>query len=196
MKNIISHPSIDNLIVQKLSIHLQRFYENVNNYPAYQNPIYHDDFYLLIDPIVKSMLLKKKKLKILEIGAGKTTYPIYLKNKGYEFNFTAQDINDRNKSYLEKICDNIIIDDIQNIDGQYDLIISTFVFEHICFPRFFLESIDKLLLPHGWHILISPRYDFCIYIPPSIRYHKNTYLLQFYIIFQRLITKITTNQDF
>lgn len=136
---------------------LIQFYENVSDYENFTQSTDHPELYKWIN-------LQEFK-EVLEVGAG-----ISQAHKKLSFcNYHAQDVVSRNKSYFEKL--NIPFEtDALKFRKRFDLIFSTYVFEHVSNPRYFLEFYMNLLNRDGSLVILCPRYDLPLYIPPSLRH--------------------------
>lgn len=130
----------------------------------------------IIFDVFFDILLKKvqrgRHCKVLEIGAGGSTFGNYLEAKNIRdyVEYTAQDVMDRNIVHLKRVADSVIISDFDKVCGHFDVVFSTFVFEHLVEPKAYLNKVDSLLTSEGVHIIICPRYDFPGYICPSLRH--------------------------
>jgi len=198
MHKLIKNPQKNDPRIKALLTRLHQFYDTTLAYPCNELINNHDNLFQLVDPIIESIVSIKGVVRVLELGAGRTTYPIYLKERGFPIIYSAQDITARNKDYLLSNCDQVFIGDIEEINGNFDLIISAFVFEHISAPLEFLEDIYRLLDINGWHILFCPRYDVLGYIPPSIRHLPITLKFNTYceILLNRISARINKTPSF
>lgn len=169
---VVSNPTSIHPAVMDMRRRLDRFYASTNTYPAFQQAWVRDNLYDLVADFVDHFMKSKGRLRVLELGAGTTGYPDYLKRRGIEAAFDAQDVTSLNVDYLRLRCREVFICDIAEIptSGHYDIVISTFVFEHVSNPSEFLEHVDRLLAPGGWHLLFCPRYDLPGYLCPSLRH--------------------------
>jgi 2-polyprenyl-3-methyl-5-hydroxy-6-metoxy-1,4-benzoquinol methylase len=131
-----------------------------------------DRFYHLIRPELQRMVAERGAVRVLEFGAGRTGFPRWLSEQGLRANvtFAAQDITPINRALLCAICDETHFSDVGAIDGQFDVIFSTFVYEHLVHPRRMLLHCVRLLRPGGVLLIVSPRYSFPGYIPPALRH--------------------------
>jgi SAM-dependent methyltransferase len=109
--------------------------------------------------------------RVLEFGAGRTGFLSFLGDLRSKVHFTAQDITPQNRDYLTSASNTVHIGDISQLPGPYDVIFSTFVWEHVTNPRALWEDLLKKLAPGGSLFIICPRYDAPGYIPPSARHY-------------------------
>src|SRR4051794_12503066 len=158
-------------VIVNLRRQLDRFYASATEYSAFQSTELRDPFYSLITPFLRELISSgSDRPRVLELGAGRTGFPDYLGRAGVPVHFTAQDVTNTNRDYLSQYCDAVHIGDIKDLGGEYDLILSTFVFEHVSAPREFLEQVKRLLSRRGAHVIACPRYDLPGYICPSMRH--------------------------
>ena len=152
-------------LVQVLRSRLDDFYRNTKGYDAFQNHSWHPDLWSYVaDELQRG---KTKSCRVLEIGAGRTGFRRYLRERGVSAHFTAQDVTPQNESFLHEECDEVIIGPLSNVAGSFDLIFSTFVLEHVTDPRATLETMWKLLRPGGSLFIFCPRYDVPFYLSHS-----------------------------
>ena len=110
-------------------------------------------------------------MRILEAGAG--TGSSFGSVDGLDrtlLSLTAQDITDSCQHQLASVADVVHLGPLQTLCGQFDIIFSLFVLEHITEPQKFLAEVDRLLAPGGVHFIACPRYDFPGFICPSLRH--------------------------
>ena len=74
--------------------------------------------------------------------------------------------------------------------GQFDIIFSTFVWEHIAEPQATLDYLLERLAPGGSLFLFSPRYDVPGYVPPALRHLPRFYSLWLSLWLQ--VTRLST----
>ncbi|MBN4071991.1 methyltransferase domain-containing protein, partial [bacterium AH-315-F18] len=84
--------------------------------------------------------------------------------------YHVQDVTASNEEYLRGVADEVHICDTSKIEGTYDIVFSTYVLEHVCTPKPFLEEMSRLLKPGGMHLLACPRHGFPGYLCPSLRH--------------------------
>ncbi|MCU0515830.1 MAG: methyltransferase domain-containing protein [Oscillatoria sp. Prado101] len=151
---------------------LDAFYESTREYTAFHQPNSKPEFWKPIKAAVEECLVRQGQCRILEFGAGRTGFGDYLGDIRHKVIFDVQDITALNREYLSKEADNVFICDIQIIKHSYDIIFSTFVWEHITTPREALDLLLNLLNPGGSIFIASPRYDFPFYLSPSARHRS------------------------
>jgi len=133
----------------------------------------------IISVFIKKFISKKKKLKILDFGAGSGTNTITLSNFGdvyvYEKDKNTQD-------YLKKKFagnTNIFLLDEVKEDSLYDLIVASDVIEHIENDDEILNFLSKILNPTGYILITVPAYNFLYnerdkFLGHFRRYNKKT----------------------
>jgi len=134
---------------------MNNFYANYASYTAYQQESCAPEFWSLIRQAVPAST--DQKLTVLELGAGKTgAYKYFSANNGYLLH--AHDINGRNHShYGEKgVC---IAEPIVESSSKYDIIFSSYVFEHVSRPEDFIRDAMRALKPGGSLFILCPNYD-------------------------------------
>jgi SAM-dependent methyltransferase len=158
--------------VLKLRQWLDGFYAQTKDYSTFVDPQDKPEFWKPIKDVVRQRLADVGNCHILEVGAGCTGFGRYLGNLRDKVCFEAQDVTPQNKEALRSQADNVHIGDVLDIDHQFDVIFSTFVWEHITNPRQVLSHLLKMLKPGGSLIMAAPRYDFPFYVSPSIRHYS------------------------
>lgn len=104
----------------------------------------------------------KKANKILEIGCGSSN--ILKHNASIRPKYTGIDFSDdligRNRAKYPESSFHVIDNPNKYSfnDGQFDLIFSTFVLEHVCFPHLFLMECERMLSPNGILIILCPNF--------------------------------------
>jgi SAM-dependent methyltransferase len=173
MTRLLSNPSSTHPAIVELRSRLDDFYAKTTNYLAFQATVQRDAEYALIDELLVDAIAGRTdgRARILELGAGRSGYRQYLdQHHPNKFQYDAQDVTASNGEYLRPLCDKLFIGDISAMQGEYDLILSTFVFEHISNPLEFLSHVKRLLAQGGWHVIFCPRYDWPGYVCPSMRH--------------------------
>jgi 2-polyprenyl-3-methyl-5-hydroxy-6-metoxy-1,4-benzoquinol methylase len=99
-------------------------------------------------------------LKVLEVGAGKSAFPTWLRRLPREVCVSVQDVTPINMAHLCHVADEVFIGplDSQPIDGRFDLVVSSFVYEHVVYPQRFLDRCLAALRPGGLLVIFSPKY--------------------------------------
>ena len=156
---------------------LDEYYRSVSDYTAFLAPSEQDHCWTHIGTEIRSRLAgASQELKVLEIGAGKSGFGLWLDHQGLRHSvcWSAQDVTQQNAAWLKEQANNFIIGDVNNIDDKdcYDMIFSTYVLEHIAEPSNHLSRLFELLHNGGSLFIFSPRYDFPGYLCPSSRHLK------------------------
>ncbi len=175
MYSLLTDPAPDEPGLEQLRERLSAFYSHAESYDAFtEGAGYSVDFYEFLRKPLRRLLAKQREVRILELGAGRTRFHEFLATFGEDssrFVFDAHDITDRNAEYLSRIAHGVHSGYVWQLpDVRYDLIFSTYVFEHVLSPSRFLESVDQRLNPGGYHAIVCPRYDLPGYVCPSLRH--------------------------
>ncbi|CRI68129.1 hypothetical protein THIOKS1940007 [Thiocapsa sp. KS1] len=160
--------------VANLRKRLDSFYqESDNNYQAFESISRQDDYWGLVIQAIRRLNLEtreNRQCRVLEFGAGRTGFADALGALRKDVYFAVQDVTVRNKEHLREVADRVYLGDVSSIDASFDVIFSTFVWEHVTHPEATLETLLQRLEPGGSLFLICPRYDWLGYVPPALRH--------------------------
>jgi SAM-dependent methyltransferase len=135
-----------------------------------------------------------RKPCVLEVGAGRSGLAGYLQSIGLrdKVQLHAQDVTAQNAAWLEEHFDAVTIGAVGEVPGEFDFVISSYVFEHVTSPRGFLDSVWGKLAPGGVIMMTCPRYDAPFYLPPSVDHvaAPRKLALACYVVWRRLLTLI------
>ncbi|MCA0231210.1 MAG: class I SAM-dependent methyltransferase [Bacteroidetes bacterium] len=181
---------------------LRIFYENATDYEAFNEISDQSNCWNNILPEIINKLKRQEKVRILEIGAGRSGFGKFLSrhNIRSDVYWIAQDVTTQNKSWLKTESNEVYIGHIEELlsNRKFDIIFSTFVFEHVTNPNMHLEKLNSLLNDDGSIYIFCPRYDLPGYLCPSSRHlhfsKKMFFLLKCF--FYRLKTLITQQPSF
>ena len=112
-----------------------------------------------------------QKVRVLEFGAGRTGFGDYLGDLRTRVEFHTQDVTPQNQDFLRTQCDRVHVGDVLDLPGPYDVVFSTFVWEHVSNPMRVLTHLLDTLTVGGSLFLASPRYDLPGYTPPTARHY-------------------------
>jgi SAM-dependent methyltransferase len=155
---------------QILKGRLRAFYSKTQDYTAFHDVNDSPVFWQPVREEIEACLQTKQRCRVLEVGAGRTGFARFVADIRSRIEFVVQDITPSNEEYLRATADEVHIGDVREIIGNFDVIFSTFVWEHIVEPRQTLTYILSLLPVSGCFIIVSPRYDFPLYVSPSSRH--------------------------
>ncbi len=170
---------------QGLREQLDQFYGKASGYIAFQTP---SDQRHLWDHVLVGIRdrLKNKsvsKLKVLEVGAGRTGFGRHLVEYKLRdaVEFHVQDVTRFNEAWLRGETDESFFGDILTaaLPQGYDIVFSTYVLEHVTDPPAHLDKIWRLLADQGTLFIFAPRYDFPGYLCPSARHLSRLSQLKF-----------------
>src|ERR1700759_1839535 len=134
---------------RELREQLDHFYSAVPDYTAFETPSDQRSCWDHVIACIKQRLRDKPRLRVLEIGAGRTGFARYLnENRLREtVEFHAHDVTRLNEEWLRAEADNSFFGDVSsaNLPGGYDVIFSTYVLEHVTDPVAHLEQTWSLL---------------------------------------------------
>lgn len=154
---------------------LIKFYKEFDNYDSFLSP---RNFCRLHE-----LAFSFRPKIVLEVGCGVSNAHEFFRDRGVVYH--CQDITSQNKSYYMENDVKFFNSDINSLSGKYDVIFSTYVFEHVINPIDFLNDQLNLLNDNGKIILECPNYFLPFHIPPSIRHYpfwKQIYLTLFLAI--------------
>jgi SAM-dependent methyltransferase len=161
-----------------------------------------DFIYEPILDFLRQMSDGKQPLRVLELGAGRTSFPAFLGDARYpiEIEFTAHDVNRSNVEFYHLHNIQFIIGDLKEITskGPYDFIFSTFVYEHLVEPQDFLAQMCRNLAREGKFLIVCPKYVFPGYVPPALRWLPlwRQHWLTCFLVLSNLWTRITGRPKF
>lgn len=159
--------------VPELRRRLDEFYSSTAAYDDFNREVRsHRPEWVPVRRRVVEMLDAGQACRILEFGCGRTGFGHFLGADRPRITFDAQDITDRNRDCLAPQVDTLWVGDLRAIDRRYDIIFSTYVWEHVSEPRATLKHLLSLLSPGGSLFLFCPRYDLPGYVPPSARHYS------------------------
>jgi 2-polyprenyl-3-methyl-5-hydroxy-6-metoxy-1,4-benzoquinol methylase len=190
--------SEDDPRVEVLQHKLRDFYISSPDYAGYKEPNFKPEYWNPIIHIIQQYVQQKGHCRVLEFGAGMTSFTESLGQLRSQVTFDVQDITGLTQEYLSHHADHVYICDVTAIEEEYDIIFSTFVWEHLTSPRKTLNHLLCHLTPGGSLVIASPRYDFPGYLCPSTRHlPKGKQLsLSFWLGMTRLGTIISGSPRF
>jgi SAM-dependent methyltransferase len=136
--------------------------------------------------------------RVFEFGAGRSGFGPFLGELRSRVQYEVQDVTDLNLALLSSRADRVHVGSVLDLGGCYDVIFSTFVWEHVSRPRATLHHLLDLLDRRGTLFLVSPRYDFPGYIPPSARHLSKSQqtVLAAWLLARRLHDRLTRAPSF
>lgn len=160
--------------IEGLERQLFDFYANAAEYFAKPETEGGSRFHTAVLPLLRELAAGRGALSILEVGAGRSALPRWLKSLdlGVPLSVSVQDVTAINEAHLRREADEVLIGPLERhaIAGRFDLVLSTFVYEHVARPRAFLDRCLEALRPGGKLVLFSPKYVLPGYVPPSLRH--------------------------
>ncbi len=108
-------------------------------------------------------LFNKKNIKLLDVGCGRGHFIYLMKKKGWEIYGTETSTISasvaKEKVGDEKIIVNNDLNEIDNIDLNFDLITFWHVLEHISNPKKIVSIIEKKIVNKGYIVIEVPNFD-------------------------------------
>lgn len=156
--------------ITNLRRRLDEFYAKTTSYDAFQTPPSYTGPWSLVRDVVEDYLRTHEHCRVLEFGAGLSNFGLHVKDLRGRLDLSAQDVTDRNRAFLLERVNDFHAGTLLDLRGPYDVIFSTYVWEHVSDPQRTLAHLLNILSPEGSLILFCPRYDMPGYFPPSARH--------------------------
>ena len=151
---------------------LDEFYSTVESYASFTKPNSMLEYGVHVRRAIDECIAQRGSCRVLEFGAGCTRFRSMLAGLEGRVTFEVQDVTSRNQDHLATQADHIHICDIRELQGPYDVVFSTFAWEHITTPRQVLNHLLSIMESRGVLIIAAPRYDFPMYLSPSARHYS------------------------
>ena len=164
--------SEDNPQTAELRTRMDTFYQSTHEYSAFQSVNDLPDQWNYVRAAIMSVLDKKPLCRVLEFGAGKSGFAGFVRDLKPSLHYTTQDVTRANEAHLLQVADTALFSTIGQVEGEFDVIFSTFVFEHISDPRHTLEKLFSSLAVGGKLFIFCPRYDIPFYLPHSADHYS------------------------
>jgi SAM-dependent methyltransferase len=184
--------------VKKLRERMDAFYATYQSYPVFQKPTQRLDEWNHVKKAIGEIVTARGRCRVLEFGAGQSGFSDFLGDLRRSVELTVQDVTPVNEAYLAARADHLHIGSIMEISGDFEVIFSTFVLEHVSEPRATLEKLVGLLSPGGSLFVFCPRYDFPFYISHSADHYGRVkrFLLGMQVMARRLRSLLTRRPAF
>ena len=175
---------------------LDRFYQNSPNYEAFVAASEQTNCWRWVVEKIQAVIARKGSCRVLELGCGRTGFRQFF--NAPQMHFAVQDVTPLNTEYLRTQAKEVFVGDLLTVSGSYDVIFSTFVFEHVTNPQAMLERCWTLLEPGGALFVFCPRYDVPFYLPPSFDHRSRVEKCRagLYLLTRRIRTWLSTTPDF
>ena len=151
---------------------MDSFYQTTQDYCAFQDVNELPEQWGHVRAAIVEVLKTKPVCRILEFGAGKSGFAWYIQDLKPSLHYTAQDITRSNEVHLTKAADAVHFRSLGELEGTFDVIFSTFAFEHISDPRHTLEKLFSSLTAGGKLFIFCPRYDLPFYLSHSADHYN------------------------
>lgn len=182
-----------------LATRMQRYYETEPGYAAFEQVNSHPAQWEHVRTAIDAVLQRKPRCRVLEVGAGLSGFSTFLADRREAVHYTVQDVTRCNESYLAGVADAVEFGRRAATGGEaFDVIFSTFVFEHIADPRRSLEELFEALEPGGSLFLFCPRYDMPFYLSHSADHYgpARRTLISLFLFGARLWTTLSGRPRF
>ncbi len=155
--------------LHRLESRLVEFYRTAADYPAFATPSDHPALWQEIREIAKQFQAERGACRILEVGAGRSGFGLDLRSRGLDgIHLTSQDVVESCAEFLSRTSDVVVTGSVEQLEGTWDIIFHSYVYEHVCRPREFTQELWQRLRPGGYLLMQSPRYELPFYLPPSV----------------------------
>ncbi|MEI8234653.1 MAG: methyltransferase domain-containing protein [Verrucomicrobiota bacterium] len=156
----------------ELGLRMERYYQNEPAYSAFAHVNHLPDQWEHVRAAILAVLEKRPRCRVLEIGAGRSGFANYMQDCKGALHYTVQDVTRCNADYLQTVADAVHFGRVTGMEeGGFDVIFSTFVFEHVGDPRRTLEKLFNSLEEGGSLFLFCPRYDAPFYLSHSANHY-------------------------
>lgn len=153
---------------------MDSFYQNTPDYIAFQDVNELPDQWSHVRAAILAVLKDKPVCRVLEFGAGRSGFTGFMRDVRASLHYTAQDVTRTNEEHLRGVADAVHFGSISDLDGEFDVVFSTFVFEHVSDPRHTLEKLFSSLSKGGTLFIFCPRYDAPFYLSHSADHYSAT----------------------
>jgi SAM-dependent methyltransferase len=174
---------------------LQTFYQKPDHYTAFESMSDHPGPWRFVADTIERLAKQGQPVRVLEAGCGRTGFCRYLSALGLRSKviFVAHDVTTASEDYLRQEADEVVVGPLENLSGRFDVIFSTYVWEHLTTPARALQRWLEQLTDDGSLLIFSPRYDLPGYLSPSADHETWDVraILGFQVMFYRLKTLLT-----
>ncbi len=133
------------------------------------NPSDNSYFWGTLLTAIHEIVVRRGTCRLLEFGAGYTGIAEFLRRHALRGKvvLTLHDVFSANSEWLASQADSVVFGPVPEIRGEFDVIVSSFVLEHMTDPSASLAALWRCLAPGGSIHIVCPRYDFPFYLPPA-----------------------------
>lgn len=154
-----------------LAARLKTFYNSTPDYGAFHAPSNQNALWFHVAQATRQIRAApaERKVRILEAGAGRSGLAGYFRREGFrdEVFLHAQDVTKANEEWLNDEFDAATVGDAAEVKGEFDIVLSSYVLEHVTKPQEFLDNLWLRVAPGGSLFLVCPRYDVPFYLSRS-----------------------------
>ena len=185
--------SEDNPLITELRARMDAFYQNTKDYSAFRSVNELPAQWNYVRAAIESVLEKKPVCRILEIGAGKSGFASFVQDLRPSLHYTVQDVTRANEEHLKEAADTVHFSSVVQLNGEFDVIFSTYVLEHVSDPRQTLEKLFASLGKGGKLFIFCPRFDAPFYLSHSADHYSGfrRFWIGFSLMFARLWSRLT-----
>ena len=163
--------SEDDPRITELRARLDEYYGRADDYSDFAEVNWKPAYWAPFIKRTREVIDQKGTCSVLEIGSGMSGFGPALEETREHVRYTAQDVTAQNRAHLDTVADEVHIGDVSTIEMKFDVIFSTFVYEHVSTPQATLKHKIDMLEPGGSLFIACPRYGFPFYVPPSARHY-------------------------
>jgi len=185
--------------IAHLETRLIAFYNTYTDYPVFNQASEYPSLWGKVLQSAAKITSSGSPCRILEIGAGRSGFGSFIRTQStLPIHLTSQDITALNVDFLKETSDEVVTENIDQLQGSWDIIFHSYACEHFCRPAQFAELLWQKLRVGGYLIIQSPRYDFPFYLPPSLdhlSFTKRT-MHRLQLIWLDLVSALTSKKQF
>src|ERR1700722_13210185 len=109
---LITNPPPVPPMVRQMREKLDAFYADTTSYSAFNAPSDNAEYYRMMEPYLRAAMDKAGRVKVLELGTGRATFPIHFKELRDRIEYHAQDVTPKNEPLLRELADRVFIGDV------------------------------------------------------------------------------------
>jgi hypothetical protein len=91
---------------------LDAFYADTTSYSAFNSPPDNTEYYRAMEPYLREAMAKTGRVKVLELGTGRATFPVHFQALRDRIEYHVQDVTRKKEPLLRELADRVFIGDI------------------------------------------------------------------------------------